>query len=83
MQTDTLPPIVATRPPISDDVLEQIIDEYTGDEAAAVIRAINGTPEPVQEIVRVTTSWAESFRSVLTTLIWAACIAAMAWIVRH
>lgn len=68
---------------ISDEILNQIIDEYTGEEAAAVIRAINGTPEPVQEIVSVTTSWSEAFRSVLTTLIWAAAIASITWIVRH
>ncbi|MFZ2280261.1 MAG: hypothetical protein WAW39_20855 [Prosthecobacter sp.] len=70
----------ATRVPISDKVLTLFVDEYTAQEAAAVIRAINGTPEPVQEIIKVTTSWAEAARSVLTTLIWAAAIVSIIWI---
>jgi hypothetical protein len=36
--------------PISDEILLRIIDEYDAEQAAAVIRAINGTPEPVQPI---------------------------------
>ena len=70
----------ATRVPISDEVLALFVNEYTAQEAAAVIRAINGTPEPVQEVIKVTTSWAEAARSVLTTLIWAAAIVSIIWI---
>lgn len=83
MQTEITTSLEATRSPIPEEILSQIIDDYTGNEAAAVIRAINGTPEPAQEIVRVTTSWAEAFSSVLTTLIWAAALAAITWLVRH
>ena len=44
-------PTEAPRAQISDEILSQLIEEYTAEELAAVIRAINGTPEPVQQFI--------------------------------
>lgn len=44
MQADT-PPIHIPANPLTPALIERIIEEHTGKDAAEIIRAINGTPE--------------------------------------
>jgi hypothetical protein len=66
--------------PLTPEVLSEIIEEYTGKEAAEVIRAINGIPEAVEapeSFPPATSGWGE-------VAMWLALgAAAVAWILTH
>lgn len=41
---------------ISDEVMTRMIEEFTGDELAQILRALNGVPEPEKPRVTITES---------------------------